>query len=126
MNGRAAVWHYDSGAALTQAHPDTLQDTVPNVEQVDSGGATFASAEAKSKVDLSLWYVSEIAMLQIESGIKSAKVSGYVVGNPKVRRGTMLLGLNLQRSVHLPGRYFTFRYGGRFGRETVPQIPGIL
>ena len=54
MNGKASVWHYDSGAALSQAHPDTLKEVVPDIEHADSGGATFASAEAKSKVDLSL------------------------------------------------------------------------
>ena len=101
MNGKASVWHYDSGAALTQAHPDTLREMIPGVEQRDTGGATFASAEAKSKVDLSLWFVKEIAILQMESGIRSITISGYIVGNPKVRKGTLLFGLNLQKPLHL-------------------------
>ena len=97
MNGKASVWHYDSGAALTQAHPDTLREMIPGIVQADEDGATFASAEAKSKVDLSLWFIKEVALLQIESGITTITVSGYAVGNPKVRKGTLLLGLNLQR-----------------------------
>ena len=58
MNGKASIWHYDSGAALSQTHPDTLREMVTDIKHADSGGATFASAEAKSKVDLSLWSVS--------------------------------------------------------------------
>ena len=37
----------------------------------------------------------------MESGIKSESISGYIVGNPKVRRGTLLFGLNLQKPLLL-------------------------
>ena len=104
VNGKLTIWHADSGASVSQISPDMLLEFDPPLRKVDEGEVHFNSAESASAAAVEL-YEGEVAIMHMESGICTHTVTTRVVCNPKVKKKTVLMGLNTLKDLAMSERY---------------------
>ena len=99
------VWHYDSGAGLSQISPKALAQLIHLLEKVDWDDVKFVTAKDVSTANMTLYRIKSCALMQMESQVVSQGAESYVVCNPDLRTYDRLLGINTMKALQLCDRH---------------------
>lgn len=105
MGESLSVWHYDSGAGISQFTPKALKQLAPYITKVDWDDVKFVTAKDISRTTMTLYKVDDCSLMQMESQIRSTSAPTYLLCNPHLQTFDRLFGVNSMKDLKLCDRH---------------------